>query len=198
MVDDAKLINVVDLEATCFKPWRGETQDIIEVGISVVNPSTNSILTTASILVKPTNSAITSFCTSLTTLTPEQVEEGGVTFTEAMRILTEQYHLSTRLFASYGAFDIKLIKKQVEREGVDVKLPVSFLNVKKLVAVSYNRNKQCGMMKALNICGLDHEGVHHRGDDDSYNTSNILLHLMKRHVKDKVFLKSIERVTHVK
>ena len=197
MVDD-RLVNVIDLEATCFKPWAGKTQDIIEIGISVVDPSTSAIVDTRSILVRPTYSAITPFRTSLTTLTPDQVEQEGVYFKEAVAALTEKYYLPTRLFASYGAFDLRLVKQQLKREGVGATLPASFLNMKQLVATSYKRKDNCGMMKALTACQLEHKGVHHRGGDDSRNISRVLLCLLKRHAENRVIQQSVDKVAHVR
>ena len=196
--DDSVLINVIDLEATCFKPWTDQTQDVIEIGITTINTTTHTSTTTHSILVHPTHSTITPFCTQLTTITPQQVADSGVTFRQAMAVLEERFHLSERLFASYGAFDVRLLKRQVAREGLEgVRWPVSFVNVKKLVAVSYRLKKECGMKAALNVCKLQHVGVHHRGDDDSRNIAAILLHLLKRHAKDQVIEQNIESVAAV-
>ena len=116
----------------------------------------------------------------------------------AMDVLESRFGLSQRLFASYGAFDIKLLCKQVVREGLDVnKLPLLYLNIKKLVAVSYKRRRECGMMTALAVCGIRHVGVHHRGDDDSRNIAAIMLHLMARHANDQLIQQSIVKVSTV-
>ena len=65
-------IIVIDLEATCWegKPPPGEISEIIEIGICVLDQATGAIDKNRGILIKPVHSAISPFCTQLTTITP--------------------------------------------------------------------------------------------------------------------------------
>lgn len=47
-----------------------------------------------------------------------------------------------------------------------------------LFAIKYNLDKEVGMMEALELSKLEHTGTHHRGQDDSLNISNLLIHLL--------------------
>ena len=81
-------ILVIDLEATCWDgpPPPGEVSEIIEIGVCPLELATGRRLGKRSLLIKPTRSRVSEFCTRLTTLTPEQVAT-GITCTEACEIL---------------------------------------------------------------------------------------------------------------
>lgn len=82
-------ILVVDIEATC---WNGPNppgmkNDIIEIGICLLDIHTGDITDNRGIIVKPERSEVSEFCTELTTITPEMVTEQGISFKEACAIL---------------------------------------------------------------------------------------------------------------
>src|ERR1700722_5925445 len=84
---------VIDIESTCWDggfPPRGETNDIIEIGLCPLEISSGRRLEKRSILVRPERSKVSNFCTELTTLTQEQVE-GGIAFKDACKILEHEY-----------------------------------------------------------------------------------------------------------
>jgi len=63
-------IIVVDVESTCWKgkPSEGQINEIIEVGLGIINKQ--------SYIVKPKLSIISNFCTELTSITQEMVDKG--------------------------------------------------------------------------------------------------------------------------
>lgn len=88
-------ILVVDLEATCWRvkpPPIGQHNEIIEIGWALLDFSNHdgsgSVVTReGTILVKPVRSKVSKFCTELTTITQEMVDEQGVTLEEAFKAL---------------------------------------------------------------------------------------------------------------
>lgn len=86
-------ILVVDLEATCWETYQdrppGEVNEIIEIGWALVDLTQSPPVTIqdGTILVKPTRSNVSRFCTDLTTITAELLESEGVSLQEAFRIL---------------------------------------------------------------------------------------------------------------
>lgn len=78
-------ILVVDIEATCWDGPNpaGMENDIIEVGICLLDIHTGEITNNRGIIVKPERSVVSPFCTQLTTITPEMVDEEGISFKEA-------------------------------------------------------------------------------------------------------------------
>ncbi len=174
-------IIVVDLEATCWEgdPPPGEEQEIIEIGVCALDIASGERMKKRSILVRPERSTVSPFCTNLTTLTQEQVQQ-GVAFAEAVQILRGDYRPADRTWASYGDFDRILFQRQCERRGERYPFGRTHLNVKNLLAVSLNLPYEIGLDEAVKYFQLPFEGTHHRGDDDAWNIAAVLAGLFLR------------------
>lgn len=87
------LLNIIDLEATCWEGDvpPGQVNEIIEIGVCVLNTGTLERTEKRSILVRPERSKVSEFCTRLTSLTPEMVA-GGLSFAEACEVLRRDFH----------------------------------------------------------------------------------------------------------
>ena len=168
-------IIVVDVEATCWdgSPPPGEVNEIIEIGVCPLELATGRRLGKRSILVRPSRSRVSEFCTSLTTLTQQHVD-GGVTLMQACEILRKEYQTRDRVWASFGDYD----RTQFQKECDAARMPYPFgprhLNVKTLFALSRGLPHEIGMSEALALAGVPLEGTHHRGDDDAWNIASIL------------------------
>ncbi len=173
-------ILVVDLEATCWdgEAPTGQTNDIIEIGLCPLEVATGRRLEKRSILVKPERSSVSPFCTSLTTLTPEQVA-GGISFAEACAILKKQYQSRDRIWASFGDYDRNQFQRQCAETGIPYPFGSRHINVKTLFALSRRLPEEVGMPQALEMLGMDLEGTHHRGHDDAWNIAGILARLLE-------------------
>lgn len=172
---------VIDLEATCWDgpPPAGEVSEVIEIGVCPLELSTGRRLAKRSLLIKPTRSRISEFCTRLTALTPEQVA-GGITFTEACEVLRREYQSRDRVWASFGDYDRTMFQKQCEATGVPYPFGPRHLNVKTLFAIASGLPHEVGMGEALSLLGVPLEGIHHRGDDDAWNIAGILAGLVAK------------------
>src|SRR6266545_4716514 len=95
-------IVVVDLEATCWEgdPPPGQVQEVIEIGVCVLDITSLQRSQKCSILVRPERSTVSEFCTRLTTLTQAQVDQ-GVAFAEGIVELKRAYQPADRTWASY-------------------------------------------------------------------------------------------------
>ncbi|MGK4004368.1 3'-5' exonuclease [Sorangium sp. So ce1036] len=173
------LILVVDVESTCWEgdPPRDQENEIIEIGVCTLEVASGRRRDRRSILVRPERSVVSPFCTSLTTLTQEQVD-AGVSFKEACAVLRGELKAQDRLWASYGDYDRRMFERQCEARGVPFPFGPSHLNVKSLFAVTYALSREIGMAEALERVGLPLVGTHHRGDDDAYNIAGLLAHLL--------------------
>lgn len=172
-------IVVIDIEATCWrrKPPRGQKNEIIEIGICMLDIQTGERLERESILVKPIRSKVSRFCTKLTTLTQKQVEQ-GIAFEEACRILTSKHKSAERTWASYGEYDRTMFEEQCADFGVSYPFSSRHINVKNIFAVFHGLEKEVGMANALESRGMTLEGTHHRGGDDAWNTAKLLAELL--------------------
>jgi inhibitor of KinA sporulation pathway (predicted exonuclease) len=172
-------IIVVDIEATCWqaKPPSGQENEIIEIGICIVDPWCKKPIEKDSILVKPIQSNVSEFCTKLTTLTQEEVDR-GISFPEACQMLKDKYLTNQRVWASYGEYDKNQFQKQCQSSGVKYPFTSKHINVKTLLALVRSLPREVGMAQALELLNIPLEGTHHRGVDDAWNIGKILSKLL--------------------
>ena len=179
---------IVDLEATCWDvkpPPAGQQNEIIEIGLCFYDFGADRVHGKRSILVKPVDSEISDFCTSLTSITARQVQRDGVEFEEACAILLEECWARQTLWASWGSFDRKLFRKQCRRMGLVYPFGEKHINLRE-VFCHYEGHRRVGMTEALGIAGLEFHGTHHRGHDDAWNSALLLQHLLRQHGLDLI------------
>lgn len=169
-------ILVVDIEATCWDTTNpeGMENDIIEIGICLLNIQTGEISENHGILVKPERSEISSFCTDLTTITPEMIADQGISFKEACQVLKNKYSSQSRAWASFGAYDMKQFQRQCTAMNIGYPFGPSHINVKTLFALKKKTDHEQGMAGALALLDIPLQGTHHRGVDDANNIAKIL------------------------
>ncbi|MGD2206058.1 MAG: 3'-5' exonuclease [Anaerolineae bacterium] len=179
MADRLDQILVIDLEATCWQkaPPAGQDHEIIEIGLCILDVSTGERWENRSILVKPTHSTISDYCTELTTLTQENVD-AGIPLRGACHILVEEYRSKERLWASYGDYDRRQFQRECEARGIEYPFGPGHINVKSLFAAIHNLPKEPPLDQALKMLGFPMEGTHHRGGDDAWNIARILGHIL--------------------
>lgn len=175
------LVNVVDVEATCWagSPPPGEVSEIVEIGLTVVDLAARERVARHRILVRPARSEVSEFCTELTGLTQHEVDQ-GVTFAEACRLLAAGHRAGARPWASWGDYD----RHQFTRQCRATRTPYPFghrhTNAKAVFTRAHGLRKRPGMAQALEIAGLPLEGRHHRGEDDAWNIAALVLLLSER------------------
>lgn len=179
----AKLLDkivVIDIESTC---WEGPipenmVSEIIEVGVALLDVNTGEISDNRGILVKPERSTVSMFCTELTTITQEMLDNEGILFKDACSILKKQYLSQSRAWASFGAYDLKQFQRQCKDMGIGYPFSPSHINVKTLFALKNKLVQEQGMAEALSTLNIPLEGIHHRGVDDANNIAKILRDLL--------------------
>lgn len=170
---------VVDLEASCWlgHPPPGEQNEIIEIGACLLALETGEVSAKQSLLVMPTRSKISEFCTELTTLTQEQVDT-GIQFYAACDILRADYDTPNRMWASWGNYDKNMFIGQCASFGIDYPFSPKHFNLKKVYSKVYGKRAP-GMAATLEALGLPLVGTHHRGGDDAYNIAMIAAAMLK-------------------
>ncbi len=180
MSHQSEKILVIDIEATCWKGKipEGQKNEIIEIGICLLDTVYYDRIASESLIVKP-HSEISRFCTELTTLTQNDVEI-GMTLKEACKILQTRYFSKQHIWASYGAYDRKQFDRECQNKGIEYPFSQEHINVKQMFAKTLNLKKPIGMAAALRKLNLPLEGTHHRGVDDAWNIANILACLLQQ------------------
>lgn len=179
---DRKVL-VIDVESTCWEPPEiqpiDEISEIIEIGISVVDIDDLQILCSETILIKPQKSKVSNFCTRLTTLTQEIVDQ-GVPFQEAMNLLKTKYNSGNRTFVSWGDYDRKMFERNCADYGVRYPFGPRHLNLKNIFTLLHGLDREPGLNKALTHLDMKLEGTHHRGIDDARNIAKIFIHTLQK------------------
>ena len=169
-------ILVIDLEATCWNGPipQGQVNEIIEIGICVLNAQTGEISDSRGILIKPERSTVSPFCTELTTITQDMLDQDGISFEDACDILRDAYEGHYNTWVSYGDYDRNMMQRQCKIRNIDYPLSHDHINVKQLFYEIKDLRKKVGMKGALNILNIPLEGTHHRGGDDAKNIAKIM------------------------
>jgi inhibitor of KinA sporulation pathway (predicted exonuclease) len=171
---------VIDVESTCWEPPevqpRNEISEIIEVGIAVVNIDSLKIEKNDSIIIRPQKSRVSKFCTKLTTLTQEYVDQ-GMTFQAAMEILRRDYRSEDRTFVSWGDYDRKMFERNCKDYGVKYPFGQRHMNLKNSFAIFNALDREVGLDAALEHLGMKLEGIHHRGVDDAKNIAKLFINV---------------------
>ncbi len=172
-------INVVDLESTCWegKPPPDQSSEIIEIGICTLDVTSGELLEQESILIKPQCSQVSEFCTHLTTITQQMVNE-GIPFSEACEILQNKYASRRRTWASYGDYDRKMMLQQCSKLDIAYPFGDTHINIKNILAVLLGFPKEAALDQALELLDMPLIGTHHRGVDDAWNMAEILSRML--------------------
>lgn len=175
------LLNLIDLEATCWQgqPPAGQVSEIIEIGVCVLNLDTLERSQKRSLVIRPTRSEVSPFCTELTGWTAEALAR-GMTFAEASEVLRRDYHSDSRAWASWGDYDRKMLEGQCQRSSVPYPLRRGHTNAKKVFSEVFGLKKRLGMAQALAYLGLPLEGRHHDGADDAWNIAALVAEMLRR------------------
>ncbi|MFF7331650.1 exonuclease domain-containing protein [Streptomyces sp. NPDC090306] len=175
------LLNVVDVEATCWAGPQpaGEVSEIIEIGLTVVDLTAGERVARHRILVRPARSRVSEFCTELTGLTQHEVDR-GVTFAQACRLLAAEHRAGARPWASWGDYDRHQFTRQCRAAPAPYPFGRHHTNAKAVFTQAYGLRKRPGMAQALEMAGLRLEGRHHRGEDDAWNIAALVLLLSER------------------
>lgn len=176
------LINVVDVEATCWSgsPPDGQLNEIIEIGICVLETEDGTIAMAQSLMVRPELSQVSPFCTQLTGIEPEEAAR-GTSFADACANLASEFDALKRPWLSWGDYDRKQFLRDCQNKQVDYPFGPQHINGKALHAKLTQGGKQMGMARALDAYGMPLEGRHHRGGDDALNIARIIARLVADH-----------------
>ncbi|MFD2940819.1 exonuclease domain-containing protein [Flavobacterium notoginsengisoli] len=169
-------IIIIDLEATCWQSAvpKGQQNEIIEIGLAVLDTETGAITKNKGILIKPQRSSVSPFCTELTTITADLLDKNGISFEEAVDLLIDEYNPDLYTWASYGQYDLNMLTKQCKSFGIPYPMGEGHINVKEHFAEKFGLKRSIGMNGALQLLNIPLEGTHHRGIDDAKNIAKIL------------------------
>jgi len=173
---DERRILVFDLVCSCWlgRPPEGMRQEVIEVGFCILDMSTTGITDKKSIIIKPENSVISTFCEELTGISQSTVDKEGISFKEACRMMMDEYATHTFESVSWGKSDVHFLKEDCSFYGVPYPLGNKHSNAQKTFRKKLKMKNEMSVKGALAYLGKEFQGTQHRASDDAYNTAMIL------------------------
>ena len=174
--DKEKLL-IIDFEATCSKDDTvpSSEMEIIEIGAVNVDRDLQPVAEFNSFVRPVIHTKLTDFCTELTTITQDQVDQAP-SFEEVIDQFRKEMidDKDTILFGSWGYYDKKQLLQDCKYHNVSYPFDDSHLNIKKWVAEKLHFSRPKGLGGALSSLDMEFEGTPHRGIDDVRNILRIL------------------------
>lgn len=163
---------VVDLEATCEDRQKAPDfrNEIIEIG--AVKIKDGQIVDTFESFVKPKFSKLTPYCTQLTTITAEHLQQAPA-FPDALAHFIE--FCDGMPLLSWGFYDRKQFEKDCHAHKLNTDFLTGHRSLKHEHAANWHLKRALGVSNALKMANLTFEGVAHRGIDDAKNIAKIYL-----------------------
>lgn len=171
---------IVDLEATCWENKNpANKNEIIEIGAVCINVK-GEIESEFSEFVKPfLNPVLSEFCTKLTSITQENVNEAAQ-FKEVIGRFRNWINTNEDfMLCSWGFYDKSQFKSDCELHQLETDWLKNHISLKHQYAEIKNLKRPTGMAGALKMEKIELEGMHHRGIDDARNIAKIF----KRHIE---------------
>lgn len=181
---------ICDVEATCWET-RGEQgsqpNEVIEIGICVLELKTGKILDPSGHVIKPRFTTVSPFCTALTGWTQADMDKGVDIITVINQLATDYGFTKNHVWFSCGEYDrVKLGSSGMgsllslyglEREDNPFAL-MRHVNIKTLFALKHKLQKEISMARMLQQIGEKLDGRHHNGCDDALNIAKIVRHVL--------------------
>ena len=170
-------IIVVDLETTCTNTHAEQFQnEIIEIGLCIVDLRKMIVEKNVSLLIKPLRSEVTEFCTKLTGITPADVQD-GLSLPEAADLLIRDFQTNEYVWASWGDFDRLIVNRECKQYKARFPFNRQHLNLKALFGVIYGTDELMGLDQAAKLTAQPFLGEHHRGVDDARTAAQLLINM---------------------
>lgn len=183
---------VIDVESTCWETREEQgtkPNEVIEIGVAVLEYKTAQVVERASIVVKPRYTSISPFCTQLTGWTQADVDE-GFDIADAFKEFETMFKPTPmHVWYSCGEYDRMKLSSHTDA-GVGRLYAIgpnnnpfdrmrSHVNIKTMFALKRKMSKEAGMASMLKMIGATQEGRHHNGADDALNIAKIVSYVLK-------------------
>jgi len=184
-----QFVAILDFEATCDNVVRINPTEIIEWPTVVLSIATREVVNIFHEYVTPLiHPKLTEFCTELTGITQEMVDNGKpfVTVYDLFLKWVEKngYTPDNIIFVTCGDWDLKnMMPSQCLMSNLPVpKILHQWINIKHLANQALGVNAR-GMMGLLEQLSIKHVGKHHSGIDDCRNLANIASYMLEKGVE---------------
>jgi inhibitor of KinA sporulation pathway (predicted exonuclease) len=170
-----KNLLIVDLEATCWDKGERSPQEMetIEIGALIVNLANRDIVREFNGFIRPMrNPILSNFCKNLTSINQKDVDAADtfpIVFEKFLKWIGDLYKIT---FSSWGRYDRWQLIQDCDYHRIEYPFKDHF-NIKRFFSRAFG-GKRYGLSRAVRKCGLQFEGIHHRGIDDVRNIWRVL------------------------
>lgn len=174
MIKRADKVVVFDLELTCWDtpcPPDGEVPEVIQIGWCLLDAATGERSGRQSLIVKPSRSRVSTYCTALTGITPQDARR-GVPLRDACIRMTKM-GLRQYACAGYGD-DLECLLKEAAINGAEIPFSRDYIDISLLVKLAARTYKGVSLEAACGALGVEMDGELHRADWDAWNAAGAL------------------------
>lgn len=168
----------IDVEMTCWEgpPPEGEVAEMIALGIVDLRTDGLEIRREQLYLIKPQLSRVSPFCSTLTGITPKEVEHAPP-LADVLRTVRKTFAQGD--WCAWGRDD-ELIAENCARTGAEFPFPGLFHDLAAQVRLLLGLTYRPGLDEALARFGLDFEGQEHDALADARNLARLFVEVAKR------------------
>ena len=153
---------VIDVASTCWKDRKSMTAEnpkmrhsIIEVAATPISIKDLTIGDTEDFIIKPKqDNSVSRFCTEITGITQEMCDN-GTTLKKCFASLKEKFvQKEAPIVATFGMYDIKMIKYQIERFKLKYPFNSGFMDLRRLVSITLGLPRDVSLSEAMKAAGV--------------------------------------------
>jgi inhibitor of KinA sporulation pathway (predicted exonuclease) len=169
----------IDVEQSCWTgpPPPGMRQEIIEIGVVEMDLQTLEITRESAHFVRPRRWEISDRCTELTGITRDDIKDARP-FSEVIAAVTQEFSPARTLSCAWGN-DAGLIAAACQEHGL--KTPLRYrLDLSQLFQGLFLLRQTPSLRDAVEMLGLEFEGVPHGALADARNTASVHAAVLRR------------------
>lgn len=183
IVDGDNKLLVADFEFSCWRgrPPKGMRIEIVEMGICMIDFNNGVVEPAKNYLIKQSEfSEITPFFTEITGIQKEEVDEFGISFSDAIEAMSKDFQISDIPWSTWGVIDKRRLEIDCIQNGVKYPMNHNYINAQKAHKNWMKMKNDFSIKNALETLGLTFSGNLHRAGDDAYNTAQIILNIIQK------------------
>jgi inhibitor of KinA sporulation pathway (predicted exonuclease) len=171
-------IIIVDIELTC---WKGQNDDrfreIIEIGVVKVDNVKNIIVDKEQYFIKNVKSEISDFCTELTGISQELLNEKGITFE---KLIKHRFGSLNKTWCGWGCGDYNAMEKNAIEKKCPNAFSDNYINLSEIYGLIHGLERSKSLKKAMNDYDVKFKGRQHSGIVDAVATAELYLKFLKK------------------
>ena len=185
MAKDIKVINIVDLESTCWEDGfapdgrkQVEAAEIIEVGIVQVDVRALEIIKEESYFAVPVENPVSEFCTQLTGITRDMIMKNGYSLKYVLTKMENEFGTKKHEWGSWGDYDRLQFERECPRKRLNYPFGRTHINLKYWLSQITGQKRQRNVQGMLDFLHKPFDGRDHRAIDDAKNIAGIYIDIM--------------------